>query len=168
MLSNAPNPLGARYVAVALRVAATKNDDGHSIVEAAKAWLGQLIYNPSLDTIVTPNQLIAMASLMVTVLYSNVSVISIARSCDEAQAFLAARTPRGLLTLEPANTNDATQVFKLVPSEISYSPLHICRVVHGVFLSSTFGSLTCVAEFNTRYAPMVPPSGSTLAPPIEF
>jgi hypothetical protein len=43
MLSYAPNPLGARYVAVALHVAATKNDEGQSIVMAAKAWLDQFV-----------------------------------------------------------------------------------------------------------------------------
>ncbi|KAJ6530738.1 hypothetical protein B0H19DRAFT_1191955 [Mycena capillaripes] len=43
MLSYAPNPLGARYVAVALHVAATKNDEGQSIVMTAKAWLDQFV-----------------------------------------------------------------------------------------------------------------------------
>lgn len=43
MLDHAPTPFGARYMAVALHVAATKEDGGHSVVEAAKAWLDQLL-----------------------------------------------------------------------------------------------------------------------------
>ncbi|KAJ7242608.1 hypothetical protein B0H12DRAFT_848942 [Mycena haematopus] len=54
MLSNAPNPLGARYVAVALYVADTKNDDGQFIVDAAKAWLNQFVL--PLLTITMDNQ----------------------------------------------------------------------------------------------------------------
>ncbi|KAJ7622994.1 hypothetical protein B0H17DRAFT_1112146 [Mycena rosella] len=54
MLDHAPTPLGARYVAVALHVAATKDDNGSSVVGAAKAWLDQLVL-PML-TIATDNR----------------------------------------------------------------------------------------------------------------
>lgn len=43
LLNYAPTPTGARCVAVTLHVAATKDTSGQFIVEAARAWLDQLL-----------------------------------------------------------------------------------------------------------------------------